>query len=291
VGLAPLEDTDFNRCRSDVKFVEYASCFVAPVLADAAPYRAHARHGDNALLFKDNHELLAILEGLHADLAAARALAERAFDYATTKRLAADHVGKRAHFYQNLLKFEPFVLETPTLPDCAGLIAHVRQATHLWHEERFEEADAVLDRVLEMHPGYQMAQLLKAKTMVSLGRAEETLRRYGDFRPDPVYADLLLECLVTAAQELGDKRWRDLRDRIANPALRLAMDRPRGAYAVNRARQILEYNPFDYLALSQLHDRLKNDPAAADERRALLERLHFMEPESELWPRLYAQLD
>ena len=38
IGVAPLRDTEFNRCRSDVKFLEYASQGVVSVLADLPPY-------------------------------------------------------------------------------------------------------------------------------------------------------------------------------------------------------------------------------------------------------------
>ncbi len=288
VGLAPQEDTDFNRCRSDVKFLEYAAHFTAPVLSDTAPYRAHARHGENALIFRDNSQLAETLEWLHGDLGRARDLAERAYDYATTKRMAADHVGRRAHFYETLIKFQPFIAETPALPDCAGLIAYLRRASGHWYDGRYDQADALLDELLALHPGFQLAHLWKAKTMVSQGRHGEALERFAGFRPDPVYTDLFLECLVTAAQASGNPGWRALRDRIADPALRLALTPPRGCYTETRARRILELNPFDYTAMTQLDRQLAGRPEAATERAALLDRLRYLEPEAQETPPLGA---
>jgi glycosyltransferase involved in cell wall biosynthesis len=49
VGIAPLVDTPFNRCKSDVKFQEYSALGVPGVFSDLPPYR-HVRHGENGLL-------------------------------------------------------------------------------------------------------------------------------------------------------------------------------------------------------------------------------------------------
>jgi hypothetical protein len=39
VGLAPLVDDCFNRCRSPIKFVEYTACHIATVASDVGVYR------------------------------------------------------------------------------------------------------------------------------------------------------------------------------------------------------------------------------------------------------------
>ncbi|MFP5222919.1 MAG: glycosyl transferase family 1 [Acidobacteriota bacterium] len=48
IGLAPLEDTPFNRCKSAVKWLEYSALGAAGVYADLAPY-APVRHGETGL--------------------------------------------------------------------------------------------------------------------------------------------------------------------------------------------------------------------------------------------------
>lgn len=46
VGLAPLIDNPFNRCKSDIKFLDYAALGVLPVLSDMAAYNGDAKkHG------------------------------------------------------------------------------------------------------------------------------------------------------------------------------------------------------------------------------------------------------
>lgn len=50
IGIASLLPTEYNRCRSDVKFLEYASHSVAPLLQDLDPYH-YLMDTDAALLF------------------------------------------------------------------------------------------------------------------------------------------------------------------------------------------------------------------------------------------------
>src|SRR5262249_53439006 len=39
IGVAPLLDTPYNRCRSDIKAVEMSACGVVPILSQALPYQ------------------------------------------------------------------------------------------------------------------------------------------------------------------------------------------------------------------------------------------------------------
>lgn len=45
IGIAPLEDTAFNRCKSDIKFLDYVALGVLPILSDARPYAPLAPYG------------------------------------------------------------------------------------------------------------------------------------------------------------------------------------------------------------------------------------------------------
>ncbi len=50
VGLAPLRDLDFNRCKAAAKYLEYASLGIAGVYSDIPTYRDAVSHGVNGLL-------------------------------------------------------------------------------------------------------------------------------------------------------------------------------------------------------------------------------------------------
>ena len=51
IGLAPLEDTPFNRSRSDVKFLEYAVNGVVPVVQATGPYLHSVEQGKTGFFF------------------------------------------------------------------------------------------------------------------------------------------------------------------------------------------------------------------------------------------------
>ena len=56
VGLAPVENSRFNRSKSALKWMEYALHGTPAVLSAVPCYEGAARHGETALLAADKHE-------------------------------------------------------------------------------------------------------------------------------------------------------------------------------------------------------------------------------------------
>jgi glycosyltransferase involved in cell wall biosynthesis len=54
IGIAPLEDTEFNRCKSPLKFFDCCALGLAAVCSDVAPYRGVLRDGVNGLRVADS---------------------------------------------------------------------------------------------------------------------------------------------------------------------------------------------------------------------------------------------
>jgi len=52
IGIAPLEDNDFNRAKSDIKFREYSAAGTPCIASDVEPYSKAIKHGENGLLVK-----------------------------------------------------------------------------------------------------------------------------------------------------------------------------------------------------------------------------------------------
>jgi glycosyltransferase involved in cell wall biosynthesis len=50
IGLAPLEDTAFNRCKSGLKFIEYAALGVPSICSNVSAYRDLVEHGVTGFL-------------------------------------------------------------------------------------------------------------------------------------------------------------------------------------------------------------------------------------------------
>jgi len=98
LGVCPLVATDWNRCRSDVKWLELAAHGKAPLVARLDPY-AHVRDGETGLSFGSPEELAAKLDLAFADPALRARLAAGARAEAA-RRLERDHVEDRLGFWR-----------------------------------------------------------------------------------------------------------------------------------------------------------------------------------------------
>ena len=106
IGLAPLLPTEFNRCRSDVKFLEYASRSLVPVLQNLDPYRHLAGTGA-ALLFDDTDDLIRQLDRLVAEPALRQSIASTAHALVGQERRLAQHAPARLAVYRELAESAP----------------------------------------------------------------------------------------------------------------------------------------------------------------------------------------
>jgi glycosyltransferase involved in cell wall biosynthesis len=103
IGIAPLEDTPFNRSRSDVKFLEYAAHCVVPVLQATGPYLGSAIQGRTAFLFNTPDELISTLDHLVSDASARLNVSASAREYVLRERHCLNRGKDRVEFYRSLL--------------------------------------------------------------------------------------------------------------------------------------------------------------------------------------------
>jgi tetratricopeptide (TPR) repeat protein len=107
VGIAPMLDTGYNACRSDIKFVEYSSRGVVPLLASLGPYRTSAKHGENAFLYKNKDEFIEYASLLTKDPELRKKIGANAYMYACIERTETRHVPARVDFYRSLCRTRP----------------------------------------------------------------------------------------------------------------------------------------------------------------------------------------
>lgn len=81
IGLAPVVDDRFNRCKSDLKFVEFSMAGVPTVAANVATYQRTMRHGETGFLARNSKDWLKYLTLLvkNAEVRNTMRLAARAF--------------------------------------------------------------------------------------------------------------------------------------------------------------------------------------------------------------------
>ena len=92
IGLAPLLDTPYNRCRTDIKAVEMGAFCVLPLLSSLSPYRNFAER--NGLpTFSSSHELSSLVDACLGDPLKIREKAMDCRRYVLEQRLLRDYNG------------------------------------------------------------------------------------------------------------------------------------------------------------------------------------------------------
>ena len=85
IGIAPIEMTPFNDCRSSIKWIEYAAMKTAVVATDYGPYRRDVENGKTGLLVKTKEEWNKALTRLIEDEAYRRQLGANAYSHCKLK--------------------------------------------------------------------------------------------------------------------------------------------------------------------------------------------------------------
>jgi tetratricopeptide (TPR) repeat protein len=181
IGLAPLLPTDYNRCRSDVKFLEYASQGVAGIYSDLETYRGSVVNGETGLLYRTTDELLQCLDRLASDAQLRQRIREQAYRQVAENRRLEQHIDWRLEFYRQLL---PGPVKGITFSE-EVLSAAVREDRYLQLRRQQPEETLVkaiagptnrenvqaLEKLVEQHPRYLHA-------LQHLGRMLNDLREH-----------------------------------------------------------------------------------------------------------------
>ena len=90
IALAPLEDTPFNQCKSDIKFLDYSAIGSAGIYSRVAAYESTVRHSETGLLVDGKAEAWEeALERLLAEDDYRVRLAQNASEYLFSQRTLA----------------------------------------------------------------------------------------------------------------------------------------------------------------------------------------------------------
>jgi len=101
VSFMPLLDNTFNRCKSDLKYLEAAASRVT-ALASPVVYGETIADGRTGMLFRDSSELQQRLARIVANPEVGRVIADAARGYVERHRMAAYQVARRAMWYRSL---------------------------------------------------------------------------------------------------------------------------------------------------------------------------------------------
>jgi len=90
IGIAPLLPNQFNRSKSDLKFLEYASLGIPVVASDVGPYNASIQHGLTGLLVRYPHEWVKYLSQMVNETDLRLEIAQNARAWASTRTIQAN---------------------------------------------------------------------------------------------------------------------------------------------------------------------------------------------------------
>jgi glycosyltransferase involved in cell wall biosynthesis len=87
VGMIPLVDARFNRCKSDLKFLEYSMIGIPTVASKVAPYEGSVVHGVNGFLARNPKDWLKHLRRLIEDAELRDSIGQAAREFAETRTI------------------------------------------------------------------------------------------------------------------------------------------------------------------------------------------------------------
>jgi glycosyltransferase involved in cell wall biosynthesis len=87
IGLIPLADTAFNRCKSDLKFVEFSMVGIPSIVSKVEPYLRAVKHGENGFFASSAKDWLKTLARLIEDPELRRTVGTRAQEFARTRTI------------------------------------------------------------------------------------------------------------------------------------------------------------------------------------------------------------
>lgn len=103
IGLAPLVDSEANRCKTNNKYREYGACKIAGIYSDMQPYKRSVVHGVTGLLVDESIEAwLAAIHRLVTDLPERNGIAEHAYDDVSNKHCVERVAEVWANFFENV---------------------------------------------------------------------------------------------------------------------------------------------------------------------------------------------
>lgn len=113
LAIAPLADTPFNRCKSDVKFLDYAAAGLAGIYSRTAAYESTVEHGNTGWLADGDDDWATALETLLADDDLRARLARNAARTLYGQRVLAVCAHRWAEALRQLLDEAPGGLSCP----------------------------------------------------------------------------------------------------------------------------------------------------------------------------------
>lgn len=273
VGLAPLNEDAFNLCRSDLKFIEYASRGAAPVCSRIATYAGTVRDGETGFLFGGPEEMVEILERLRTEPELVRRVAAAAHAEVAAERIERAAVTRRAEFYRriarkpsgqavNLWGRITTMPDSVTAPDsrhCLMNFSHAERLMYVGMQLQFAQRNPVeaakhFYYAAGLAREYYLAHLYAANAYRTFApdKAKDELKMALKFEPDSVAATMLMADLVSGTPNEGHR---------ATPYYRMCVEKfPYSAWSRLRLAATLKYEKRMEEYKAALSEAIESEP-------------------------------
>lgn len=104
IMVTPLIDNLYNRCKSDIHFIEIGSAGRPGVYSDTRPYSDTIEHGKTGYLARSAEDWYTSIKSLIDSKELRQTMGDNAFDVVKAERQAQDHVKEYAEFIKKILK-------------------------------------------------------------------------------------------------------------------------------------------------------------------------------------------
>jgi len=105
IAVVPLADTPFNRCKSNIKWLEFSACGIPGVYSNLPPYSGSIRDGETGILAGEKSDAwFDAIDRLISDETLRRDMAARAFSEITNRSTIAAGVGRYLESYRQITK-------------------------------------------------------------------------------------------------------------------------------------------------------------------------------------------
>jgi tetratricopeptide (TPR) repeat protein len=224
LGVCPLLPTDFNRCRSDVKFIELAAHGIPVLCSDLAPYRdtLAGQTTPHGMLFGSLEMLGLSIDRLLLDREYWLRMRATAHDYVSRYRREQDHASERVEQYlawaaEAGLQAEPGAQDswpvTPAeqpggyevLTGGEGEIA-LRRGLEAARAGSHDEACALYREAARLLPGSALPWLYLGTDASDYTTALQALERAAALAPDSVSVAFVRGCRLEEGGRLAEAR-------------------------------------------------------------------------------------
>lgn len=273
VGIAPLKDTRFNRCRSDGKFVQYAINGCASLLSNLPPFQAHH---ERAILFDSPETLYEALEQLYQDRSALNKLADTAHQWALEHRsllAVKDHLES---IFSMFLPQIPHDKQIPWPEEDRKTWLAIHEAINM---QDYEQSIRLCYTLLNTRIEPPQVRWLLIQSLLAAGQRELALDTAQAPTHSDIWADEFSELAYSIIPTSDSYRRASLLEKVKHPLKKLQL---KGLPAQNLEcyfRSVLDSLPYDYFCLFGLIQILEKHNPETNELHILKARAKILLPE------------